>query len=104
MIINTTFAIDRPITEQWLTWLRMAYIPEALTIGNLSAPVLTRILTDHTVGESDADSYALQLRAESADDIDRWLSILQPDLLNRMAGRWGSKALYFNTLMEEVSI
>ncbi|MDE7396227.1 MAG: DUF4286 family protein [Muribaculum sp.] len=104
MIINTTFAIDRPITEQWLTWMRMAYIPEATGMGNLSSPVLTRIITDHTAGEGDADSYALQLRAESATDVDRWLSTLQPDLLNRMAGRWGSKALYFNTLMEEVAI
>jgi hypothetical protein len=102
MIVNTTFVVERQLTEQWMTWLRLAYVAEALSLGNLTAPLLTRIITAD--GPADSDSYALQMRARSAADLDRWLSTLQPDLLGRMAGRWGQHVLHFTTTMEEIAL
>lgn len=99
MIVNTTFVVDRDIAEAWLTWLRMAYIAEATAYGGMTSPQLARIVAPEAAGE--ADSYALQMRTS---DADRWLTSLQPDLLQRMAGQWGKRVLHFTTLMEEVDL
>lgn len=99
MIVNTTFVVDRDIAEAWLTWLRMAYIAEATAYGGMTSPQLARIVAPEAADE--ANSYALQMRTS---DTDRWLTSLQPDLLQRMAGRWGKRVLHFTTLMEEVDL
>lgn len=99
MYINTTFRIEKEIKEAFITWINASYIPSLADISKEFPPQFMRILTD----DPESGMCFAVLSKLSAEMCDIWESTTHPLLLTEMHSRWGDKALYFTTLMEEMN-
>lgn len=94
-ILNTTFHIDPTIEKEMLDWIRNVYIRAAIASG-LSAPMLTRIVTETT----DGGAYALHLRADTTETARKWNDGPGAALRRILGARHGERALTFTTYLE----
>lgn len=99
MYINTTFRIEKEIEEAFIAWINASYVPALARISREFPPQFMRIITD----DPEAGVCLAVLSRLSAHMCDMWESETHPLLLTEMHSRWGDKALYFTTLMEEVN-
>lgn len=98
IVVNTTFHVESSIEQEWVAWVHATYLAIALSSGVHCRPLFLKIMSQMEGGAG----YAVQVHADSESDADRWLNVVQPKLLAEMHGRWGEKALFFTTLMQEV--
>lgn len=98
IVVNTTFHVESSIAKEWVAWVHATYLVNAVERCSMSSPLFMKILTQMEGGEG----YAVQLQCESDEATERWLNEQQPRLLAEMRSRWGERALFFTTLMEEV--
>lgn len=97
---NTTFIVSPAISEEFIGWIKSAFIPAIAKAGYLHDPLLTRILPPEEEGSSDCESYALQFKAECHDDANRWIEDVAAGMLTAQQKRHGDKLLAFSTIME----
>jgi len=74
IIINTTFHVERSIENNFCKWVRDEYVPSALASGILSEPGFSRILIEVQDGAA---------------------------LRQSLHTKFGEKALFFSTYMDE---
>ncbi len=99
IILNTTFHVHSSVEDKFLRWVRVNYIPQALSSGMLYSPSLARILIDV---EPESASFALQFSAGSIEDASRWHDG-NGDVLRRKLSRvFGDRIVYFTTYMEKL--
>ena len=98
IVVSTTFHVESSIAKEWVAWVHATYLVNAVERCSMSSPLFMKILTQMEGGEG----YAVQLQCESDEAAERWLNEQQPRLLAEMRSRWGERALFFTTLMEEV--
>ncbi len=103
IVYNTTFHADPSVAGELLQWLRDEYIKSALATGIFSSHMLCRLMLPPSPDGCDVSSFALHLKAESPEAVAQWTS---HDELSRLESdmhrRWGEKALFFSTMMEEI--
>lgn len=100
LLYNTTFAIDPQIEEEFLRWLRDEFIPSATADGDyFDTPELFRV-ENRTAG--DALSYALHMRALSAEDINLWYEDHGSRLFDTLIRRWQGRAAFFSTTLTAI--
>lgn len=97
MIVNTTFYIDTIVKCEFINWVRTYYLASAIP-GKCKHHLFMRILTPMEEGES----YAVQLQWDDPVEGDEWMENRQAPLLADLTSRFGEKALYFVTKMEEM--
>ena len=101
-IFNTTFYVERQISDRFLSWLKLTYIPEALSSGMYVGAMLMRL---SETPDPAAEAYALHLRTDDVAGGRKWIETQGCDLLGHLASELEpERVLYFTTPMEEIEI
>lgn len=101
LIFNTTFHLEKGISDDCLTFFKKEYIPKAIESGLVSTPSISKVHANH--GETGV-TYALQFKANSIEDIEKWVIETGEDLQKELVKKFGDKVAGFVTLLEEVDI
>ena len=100
LIYNVTTKVDWSIQEAWVQWMQRVHIPEILQTGCFTGSILLRLLeTD----EKEGPTYAVQYRAHSKADYNRYIELYSPALRQTVIDQWGNKIISFRTLMEVIN-
>jgi hypothetical protein len=98
IIYNVTVNVSEDRVEEWLEWLRGEHIPQMLGIGIFGGATLVRVLGLEQGGKT----FAIQYRAESMRDFDRYEQEYATALRTQMVERFGEDAQGFRTVLEIV--
>lgn len=101
LILNTTYHVARPVTEDWEKWMKAEYVPNALKSGILTKPRFYRVFTEN---EDDTDTFALQFEVESTEKMQLWYEQSGKLLGNRIKNQFRDNVLGFTTVMEIIDI
>ena len=85
IIYNTTFYVPKSLKDKFIDFVKYEYLQEALKDNLVNSPRLARIYSEDE--EEESYSYALELHAQSLDDLEKWNynrgNILQKLILER---------------------
>ena len=102
IIYNTTFHADDSIIDEFINWIKQEYVPAALANGILIEPRLTRIFNHQE--DNQGQSYSLQFRTKSLEDLSRWYKMTGNILLETIGKKFGNTVAGFSTLLEEMEL
>jgi hypothetical protein len=97
IIYNVTSNIDNSAHDQWLIWIK-EHIPQVLSTGCFTEAKLTKVLVDDDQG----NTYSVQYRAKSREDLERYYSEFADILRQDAVKRFGDKVLAFRTELEVI--
>lgn len=106
IMVNTTFAIDGGIREEFLCWLRQRFIPEAISKGAANI-VVSRVIgqmLDAMPSYDEAEAYACQFQFASRETAARWSDHMSASVIADAHAAWGDRLLPFTTFMELVEV
>lgn len=98
-IYNVTTKVDPSIHEIWVEWMKQTHIPDIMKTGCFTEFQFVKLLEQD---ESDGPTYAVQYRAASKADYNRYLEIHANQLRNQVFAVWGNKFISFRSLMQVV--
>lgn len=107
ILVNTTFAVDQSILDDFFLWVKETFIPEAEKTVNASGFLLTRIIPHQPLTSDprqEETTYACQFRVASMEQAEAWTNGHSFELLRVCAERWGHRLLQFTTLMEIIEL
>lgn len=98
ILYNVTISVDGRVEKEWFKWMREVHIPEIMA---------TKLFVDHKIykllNEVDGGTtYAVQYFALDMQDINTYMREHADRLQEAHAGRYQTKALAFQTLLEQV--
>jgi hypothetical protein len=99
IIYNVTIKVETSIAGQWLQWLREEHIPDVMQTGCFSSHKVVRLLE---VDDSDGPTYAVQYRADSKADYNRYIQLYAASLRDKSYQKWGDRFIAFRSVMQEV--
>lgn len=95
-IYNTTFGVDPALEKEFLEWLASEFIAVSTVDGEyFHDPELFKVQT----GDPQNNTFALHLRADDIDDINRWYADHGARLFDHLMSRWGGRVVYFTTTL-----
>ncbi|WP_179333752.1 DUF4286 family protein [Winogradskyella costae] len=97
IIYNVTLNIDKSISKEWLEWIK-EHIPLVLATGHFKEAKLTKVLVE----DDEADTYSVQYRAHSREDLTTYYTEHAERLKQDGLQRFGDKVLAFRTELEVV--
>ena len=98
IIINTTFHVEKSIEDSFCKWVRDEYVPSALSSGILSEPSFSRIMIEV---QEDCSSFAVSFKSGSIQDAVTWHDGHGAELRQSLHAKFGERALFFSTYMDE---
>lgn len=98
-IINTTYSIDEEIVEEWLTWFKSLFGPTMAQSGSVDGYELMRIVS---MKEEGTESYSCQLRFNSVQDLQKYVTINQSAHNEMVKQKYDTKVLFFSTVLQIV--
>jgi hypothetical protein len=98
-IYNITTKVDPSVHEAWVVWMKQTHIPDVMHSGCFSDFQFVRLLE---LDDSDGPTYAVQYRAASIANYNRYLEIHANKLRNDSSVQWGNKVIGFRSLMQVV--
>lgn len=98
-IYNVTIKIQDAIKDEWLNWLQAEHIPEVLETGCFTGATLLRLLEQD---DSEGPTYAIQYRAESKAQYNRYIEQFSGELRRRSFDKWGDRFIAFRSVMQVV--
>jgi len=98
IIYNVTVSIEESIKVDWLKWMQDVHIPEIMETGIFSKSQINRVIVQ---GDSD-NTFAIAYTCETMKDFHQYQVKFAPDLQQKNADRYGTKAFAFRTLMEVI--
>ncbi|MEM6379302.1 MAG: DUF4286 family protein [Bacteroidota bacterium] len=99
IIYNVTIHVDDDIAADWLQWMLEVHIPDVMKTGYFQSYRMMRIIKHGEEGVN----YAVQYTCESMTDLHQYQIKRAPALQAVHRARYGSKAVAFRTLMEDVT-
>lgn len=99
ILFNITFAVSPQSENDFLEWASESFIPEINSCSSFSSPLLTRIIPQNP-DEDQAQSFALQFKAESVEAVNRWIECSGGMALEKIHSKHGENVLFFATFME----
>ncbi len=96
IIYNVTVQTDNIIAEAWLKWLKDVHIPEILATKCFTSATILQLLE---VDDTDGPTYAVQYKAESKSDYNRYINLYAEKLRVKSFEKWGSNFIAIRTLM-----
>jgi Domain of unknown function (DUF4286) len=99
LLYNVTVAVDAPIAEEWLAWMKGTHIPEVMATGCFVRNQITRLL-DPIQPDSTDETFAIQYYCESPEMLDTYLNEYAPALQKDHATRYAEKFAAFRTILE----
>lgn len=98
ILYNTTFCIDNRLSDEFLEFLKLQYIPAAESSGLHAALVLAMR------GGNDDDNYtstvALQMRAPSEGALEQFHTSQLPEIYSMITRRWGNGVAMFESTLD----
>jgi|SRR5687768_14691866 hypothetical protein len=99
LLYNVTIGIDKDIENEWLVWMKEKHIPDVMKTGMFVHSKMYKVLHDQDDGTI---SYSVQYFARTLDNIQQYLEVFAPVLIEEHRKRFENKHVAFRTLLEEV--
>lgn len=101
IIVNTTFHVSRPLTEEFIRWIREEYAPAAAR-QDMVAPRLTEIFDG---ADPSAVSYAFSVTTRNLEEAKKWYDgETACRLRDHLTGKHGENILFFTTFMQSIPL
>jgi hypothetical protein len=99
LLYNVTVGVDKDIEREWLQWMKGKHIPDVMRTGMFVKSQIFKVLHDQDDGTV---SYSVQYFAETIDQIQQYLEVYAPMLIEEHRQKFLNKHVAFRTLLEEV--
>ena len=93
--------IEDAIVSHWLQWMLKTYIPVVMNDGCFSSYKILKLIT---AGSNDGATYSVQFSLMSDYWLPEPLFLFQEKHTYRISEAFGEKVLFFNSLLEEISL
>lgn len=100
IIYNVTIKVDKPIAENWLSWLREIHIPEMIDTGCFTQATILQLL-DHD--DEEGITFAIQYHAISKSLYNRYIEKYADTMRKKSIDKWGERFIAFRTVMQVVN-
>ena len=98
IIYNVTVNIDNDVHDDWLQWMTNVHVPDVVATGCFTDGNIFKIMVD----EQQGTSYSIQYKANSMDDVNRYLETFAPALREQHTARYKDKFVAFRTLLQHI--
>jgi uncharacterized Fe-S radical SAM superfamily protein PflX len=98
LLYNVTVGIDKDIEMEWLQWMKENHIPAVMNTGMFVSSKIYKVLHDQDDGTI---SYSVQYFADTIDQVQQYLEVFAPVLIEEHRHRFLNKHVVFQTLLEE---
>lgn len=99
LLYNVTVGVDREIEAEWLEYMREKQIRDVMSTGLFVDSKMYKVLH----GQDDGTiSYSVQFFARSIDDIQQYLDVFAPAIIEDHRKRFENRHVVFMTLLDEV--
>ena len=99
LLYNITVGIDQEIEQEWISWIRENHLPFVMGTGLFIDSKMYRILHDENPGTI---SYSIQHFAKGIEEINQFLNVFAPTLIEQHRQRFINRHVVFQTLLEEI--
>lgn len=99
LLYNVTVGIDKDVEQEWIRWMKEKHIPAVMQTGMFVNSKMYKVLHD---AEDGTISYSIQYFAKSIDDVQQYLEVYAPRLIEEHRQRFNNKHVAFRTLLEEI--
>lgn len=99
-LYNVTVGIDKDAEAEWLRYMQETHIHAVLNTGLFVGHRFYKVLHDQDDGSI---SYSVQYFAKSIGDVQRYLEVFAPTLMEQHRKRFNNRHVAFMTLLEEVT-
>ena len=99
ILYNETVGIDLNIEREWLAWMKATYIPKVMETGMFVEFKIYKVLISEDEGTA---SYSVQYFAKSMDEVERYLDVFAPVLIEELREKFKDHHAAFRTLLEEM--
>ena len=100
ILINTTFCVDKGISEEFISFLRDTYIPLAKDSGMYAMLLSEMREQEQDPHQSPTRTLALQMRAPSSAVADAFCEDVLTQLYNYIVETWGQRVVLFETILD----
>ncbi len=97
ILFNTSFHLNPPIKEAFLSVLRKEFIPKVLQSNLLTTPQLTQVVIEEQ--EQEYITFALQFHCKDRDTLHQWQAQEGIQLFANLQKHFGEQMLCFNSLL-----
>ena len=101
-IYNTTFHVSSGDKDEFISWLKAVYVPEAVSAKVLRNPRLSLIMA-HAEND-DGISYSLQFEVDTIDALEKWYKEEGTKLLAKFGEKFQQRVLGFSTIMHCIDL
>ncbi|MEX1239057.1 MAG: DUF4286 family protein [Cyclobacteriaceae bacterium] len=99
LLYNVTVGVDKDAEEEWLQYMREKHIRDVLNTGLFVESKMYKVLHDQDEGTI---SYSIQYFARSIEDVQQYLEVFAPSLIEEHRKRFQNRHVAFMTLLDEV--
>ena len=99
LLYNVTVGVDKDIEEEWLQYMREKHIQDVLNTGLFVESKMYKVLHDQEEGTI---SYSIQYFARSIEDVQQYLEVFAPALIEEHRKKFHNRHIAFRTLLQEV--
>jgi hypothetical protein len=99
ILYNETVGVDLAIEREWLAWMKATYIPQVMKTGMFVEFKIYKVLTSEDEGTV---SYSVQYFAKSMDQVEKYLEVFAPVLIEELREKFKDHHAAFRTLLEEM--
>jgi hypothetical protein len=101
LLYNVTVGIDKDAEQEWLEYMRDKHIQDVMNTGLFVQSKMYKVLHDQEDGTT---SYSIQYFARSIEDIQQYLEVFAPVLIEQHKKKFANRHIAFRTLLEEISM
>lgn len=98
IIYNVTVNIDNDVHDDWLQWMKTVHVPDVVATGCFTEGNIFKIMVE----EQQGISYSIQYKANSMDDVNRYMEAFAPALREQHTSRYKDKFVAFRTLLQHI--
>jgi hypothetical protein len=99
LLFNETIGIDKEVETEWIQWMKQVQIPQVMKTGMFRDFKIYKVLHD---AEDGTISYSVQYFADSIDNVQQYLEVFAPKLVEEHRRRYHNRHVAFRTLLEEI--
>jgi len=100
IVYNITTKVHTSIDSDWLSWMQNEHIPQILATECFTGASVLRLME---IDDSEGPTYAVQFRADSKAQYNRYIELHAPKMRQHSFDKWGDKFIAFRSLMEVVN-
>lgn len=99
LLYNVTVGIDSECEGEWLDYIKGKYIKAVLSTGLFVSHKMYKVLHD---SEDGTISYSIQFFANAIQDIQQYLEVFAPPVIEEHRKMFLNRHVTFMTLLEEI--